>query len=69
MVTARKVTRTTVDPDSNIEKVVDLGFVGEPEADDRAVLDQVLGAELIPVLAPVAVGSDPAGQHKVEESQ
>jgi acetylglutamate kinase len=31
MVQARKVTRTMVDPDSNIEKVVDLGFVGEPD--------------------------------------
>ncbi|MGO4707175.1 acetylglutamate kinase [Microvirga sp. 2MCAF38] len=58
MVTARKVTRTTVDPDSNIEKVVDLGFVGEPEHVNRAVLDQVLSAELIPVLAPVAAGHD-----------
>jgi acetylglutamate kinase len=58
MVTARKVTRTTVDPDSNIEKVVDLGFVGEPEKVNREVLDQVLSAELIPVLAPVAIGQD-----------
>src|SRR5664279_3405167 len=38
MVTARKVTRTVVDPDSNIEKVVDLGFVGEPEKVDLTVL-------------------------------
>jgi acetylglutamate kinase len=58
MVTARKVTRTAIDPDSNIEKVVDLGFVGEPEHVNRAVLDQVLQAELIPVLAPVATGQD-----------
>src|SRR2546428_10878167 len=34
MVLARKVTRSVVDPDSNIEKVVDLGFVGEPETID-----------------------------------
>jgi acetylglutamate kinase len=58
MVTARKVTRTAIDPDSNIERVVDLGFVGEPEHVNRAVLDQVLQAELIPVLAPVATGQD-----------
>jgi acetylglutamate kinase len=58
MVTARKVTRTAIDPDSNIEKVVDLGFVGEPEHVNRAVLDQVLQAELIPGLAPVATGQD-----------
>ena len=58
MVRARRVTRTVVDPDSNIEKVVDLGFVGEPEHVDRTVLDAVINAEIIPVLAPVAIGSD-----------
>src|SRR5512136_1279135 len=54
MVVARKVTRKVVDPDSNIEKVVDLGFVGEPEKVDITVLTQILGRDLIPVLAPVA---------------
>jgi acetylglutamate kinase len=54
MVVARKVTRKVVDPDSNIEKVVDLGFVGEPEKVDLTVLTQILGSDLIPVLAPVA---------------
>ncbi len=58
MVTARKATRTVVDPDSRIEQAIDLGFVGEPEHVDRSILDAVLKAELIPVLAPVAVGSD-----------
>lgn len=58
MVTARKVTRTVIDADSQIEKVVDLGFVGEPERVDRAVLDALLGREVIPVLAPVANGAD-----------
>jgi len=37
---------------------VDLGFVGEPAKVDTMVLDQVLGRELIPVLAPVAQGFD-----------
>ena len=58
MVQARKVTRTVVDPDSNIEKVVDLGFVGEPDKVDLTVLNHVLGKELIPVLAPVAAAAD-----------
>jgi acetylglutamate kinase len=58
MVRAKRATRTVVDPDSNIEREVDLGFVGEPEHVERGVLDAVLGAELIPVLAPVAVGAD-----------
>jgi acetylglutamate kinase len=58
MVTAKKVTRTVVDPDSNIEKVVDLGFVGEPDKVDLFVLNAVLGKEMIPVLAPVATSAD-----------
>jgi acetylglutamate kinase len=57
MVTARKVTRTVVDPDSNIEKVVDLGFVGEPDKVDLFVLNAVLGKDMIPVLAPVAAAA------------
>lgn len=58
MVFAEKVNRTERDPDSNIEKVVDLGFVGEPKQVNRTVIDMVLGAELIPVIAPVAPGKD-----------
>ncbi|MBX9990884.1 acetylglutamate kinase [Phreatobacter oligotrophus] len=58
MVKAAKVSRVTRDPDSNIEKVVDLGFVGEPDKVDTKVLDTVLGKELIPVLAPVATSAD-----------
>jgi acetylglutamate kinase len=57
MVIARKVNRTIVDPSSNIERVVDLGFVGEPDKVDTSVLDQILGRELIPVLAPVATAA------------
>ncbi len=58
MVVAKKSTRRVVDPDSNIEKVVDLGFVGEPDKVDLTVLNVVLGRELIPVLAPVAASAD-----------
>ena len=60
MVFAEKVTKTAKDPDSNIEKVIDLGFVGEPKTVNRAVIDMVLSAELIPVIAPVAPGRDGA---------
>jgi len=58
MVVARKLTRTVVDPDSAIEKVIDLGFVGEPETVDTTVLIQILGRKLIPVLAPVAAAAN-----------
>jgi acetylglutamate kinase len=58
MVQARKVTRTVVDPDSNIEKIVDLGFVGEPNKVDLTILNQLIGREMIPVLAPLATSAD-----------
>jgi acetylglutamate kinase len=57
MVVARKIGRRVADPGSNIEKVVDLGFVGEPEKVDITVLNQILGRELIPVLAPLATSA------------
>ncbi len=59
-VMAEKVTRTTRDPDSNIERAVDLGFVGEPKAVDRTVLDTLSSAGMIPVVAPIGV--DETGQ-------
>lgn len=60
LVTARKVSRTTRDPDSNIEQVVDLGFVGEPAAVDTSVIDTMVAAGMIPVIAPIAPGADGA---------
>ena len=58
MVTARKVERTRKDPDSLIEQVVDLGFVGEPETIDTSVIETISGAGMIPVIAPIAAGAD-----------
>jgi len=58
MVRARKVTRTTRDPGSAIEQIVDLGFVGEPEVIDRTLIDTLTAAGIVPVIAPVAMGAD-----------
>src|SRR5690349_4537034 len=58
LIRARKVRRTKVDPGSRIEKVLDLGFVGEPEHVDVRVIHALTGAGLIPVIAPVGVGAD-----------
>ncbi len=57
-VVAEKIKRTTRDPDSNIESAVDLGFVGEPKSVDRTILDTILSANMIPVIAPIGVGED-----------
>ena len=57
MVTAKKVTRPP-GPGGDHEDYVDLGFVGEPDKIDMTVLEQILGRDLIPVLAPIAQGAD-----------
>ena len=57
MVTARKVTRA-LGASGEVEDFVDLGYVGEPDRIDMKVLKQILGRELIPVLAPIAQGAD-----------
>ena len=58
MVYAEKARKTMIDPDSNIERVLELGFVGEPVEVDRTLLDLLAKSEMIPVLAPVAPGRD-----------
>jgi acetylglutamate kinase len=58
LIRARKVQRTVKDPGSQIESVLDLGFVGEPAFIDTRVIHALTGAGLIPVIAPVGTGED-----------
>ncbi len=58
LIHARRLQRTRRDPDSNIEKVLDLGFVGEPTAVDPRVLYLFERSDFIPVVAPIGIGDD-----------
>jgi acetylglutamate kinase len=58
LIRAEKIKRTKVDPGSNIEKVLDLGFVGEPVEINPMILQKFASADIIPVVAPVGYGSD-----------
>ena len=58
MIRARKTTRTVKDPDSHIERAIDLGFVGEPSSVDVRVIHALTGGGLVPVIAPVGVDAD-----------
>ena len=60
LITCAKAVRTSRDPDSAIERVVDLGFVGEPTVVDPTLLKALLNAEqdYIPVIAPIGVSAD-----------
>src|SRR5690606_36347843 len=58
LVIARKLTRTERDPASNIERVVDLGFVGEPEQVNPNIVEVLASNDFIPVIAPIGISAD-----------
>jgi acetylglutamate kinase len=60
LITVTKAKRTKKDPGSNLEEVVDLGFVGEPQKVDPQLITALIHAEhdYIPVIAPIGVAKD-----------
>ncbi len=56
LIRASKLTRTVRDPNSHIERALDLGFVGQPDHIDTRLLYALSGSGLIPVIAPVGAG-------------
>ncbi len=57
LILAEKLKRREADPDSNIERVLDLGFVGEPTRINDHLLKTLTGSDIIPVIAPIGVGA------------
>ena len=58
LLSAKRLKRMRRDPESNIEKALDLGFVGEPSRVDTGVIDALAQAGFIPVVAPIGLGED-----------
>lgn len=58
LIEARKLRRTLRDPDSNIEKILDLGFVGEPVMVNPEILLTFDESNMIPVIAPIGIGEN-----------
>ena len=58
LIQARKLRRTQRDEDSNIEKILDLGFVGEPQHINPDILETLEQSDIIPVVAPIGVGKN-----------
>jgi len=60
LITVEKATRTRKDPDSKIEEVVDLGFVGEPTRVDPKLIEDLINStdDYIPVIAPIGVSAE-----------
>ena len=56
LIVCEKALKRKMDPDSNIEGVLDLGFVGEPVEVNPRVLEVFIESDFIPVVAPVGAG-------------
>jgi acetylglutamate kinase len=54
---ARRITELA-DPESNLMKAVDIGYVGEPTKVNPHIIDVISQSDLIPVIAPVAFGEE-----------
>jgi len=57
LIRASKLRRTKRDENSNIEKILDLGFVGEPRQVNPQILLSLEQSGIIPVIAPIGVGA------------
>jgi acetylglutamate kinase len=55
LIIAKKLRRTKRDPDSNIERILDLGLVGEPKEISPDILDMFDESDITPVIAPIGV--------------
>ncbi len=65
LIVCEKALKKKKDPDSNIERVLDLGFVGEPVEVNPHVLELFIESDLIPVVAPVGAGRDPEETYNI----
>lgn len=57
LVRAEKLEHYVYDPERDEEMPVDLGYVGNPIAVDRTLIDHLETAGMIPVVAPIGVGA------------
>ncbi len=58
LIKARKTKRKLRDPDSHIEKIIDLGFVGKPQSVNADFLYDIVKLDIIPVIAPIAMAAN-----------
>ena len=57
LVIAKRITQMA-DPESNLMKAVDIGYVGDPVEINPHIVNVMAESDLIPVIAPVAIGRD-----------
>jgi len=54
---AKKKKSRKIDPASHVEKLIDLGFAGEPSKVNIEILETLINSAMIPVIAPIGVSA------------
>ena len=60
LITVEKAVKSKRDPETSLEQIVDLGFVGEPKTIDPKIVEDLIHAsdDYVPVIAPIGVSED-----------
>ena len=54
---ARRITEMP-DPESNVVRTVDIGYVGDPVEVNPHIIEVISGSDIIPVIAPIAISRE-----------
>ena len=58
MIVAEKLTKQNGYNESNIEKIIDLGYVGFPKKINNTIIETLIKDDFIPIIAPLGIGVD-----------
>ncbi len=58
MIVAEKLTKQNSSNESNIEKIIDLGYVGFPKKINNTIIETLIKDDFIPIIAPLGIGVD-----------
>ena len=58
LIRAKKLVVSHQTPEMSVPEIIDIGHVGEVESINKSVIDMLVQADFIPVIAPIGVGAD-----------
>ena len=58
MIVAEKLTKQNSSNESNIERIIDLGYVGFPKKINNTIIETLIKDDFIPIIAPLGIGVD-----------
>lgn len=58
LISAKRLSIIDKNSDSNLENIVDLGFVGEPNKINTDIINSLIQQKMVPVIAPIGIGEN-----------